>query len=174
MQAGTWMRRAHALCEIGGSATDTPSMKKHVYLTVQRERRAISMPEPGTKIASHNCHIEGCSIVRVEQYRKTIISRDSRPKISRPAEFGVGKDRAHQALSRIERCWESGKSCLSRNIEQQSLPTTALPPRPSLYHSALPPSSPSFPPPHTALVVDEVLPQCCPVSRPGLPPRPEL
>jgi len=98
------------------------------------------------------------------------------PKIIRPAEFGVGKDRAHQALSRIERCWESGKSCSSRNIEQQSLPTTAPPPLHLTHpYTTPPPSSPSFnSSPHTALAVDEVLSQCCPVSRPGLLPRPEL
>lgn len=37
------MRRAHAFGGIGGSATDTPSLKKHGYLI---EWRAVYMSEP--------------------------------------------------------------------------------------------------------------------------------
>ena len=60
------MRRAHAFGEIGGSATDTPSLKKHVYLIVQIDLRAVCMSDPVIKFVLHRFRVKGHLILHTE------------------------------------------------------------------------------------------------------------
>ena len=53
------MRRAHAFGEIGGSATDTPSLQKHAYLIVQIEWRAVCMSDPVSGFALEYFQVQG-------------------------------------------------------------------------------------------------------------------
>ena len=65
----TWMRRAHAFGEIGGSATDTPSLKKHVYSIVQIELRAVCMSDPVIKFVLHRFRVKCHLILHTEWYK---------------------------------------------------------------------------------------------------------